>query len=355
MLRNSLQKKIKEGPVYLAFFLVALVSAVISSCSSDTQHAKLEQLFFSGDTMGTTYSIKAVVAPDNTIDMASLAQQIKMLLEDYNEVMSTYISDSELSRFNRAPVGEWVSLSDDLFDILHVSEQVSQISDGAFDITLGPLINLWGFGPATRSTPPSDEMIASVKVDIGHHYVEIDEASKRARRQKNVEVSLSAVAKGYATDVVARLLENNSINNYMIEIGGELKIRGVNQRDKHWKIGIEKPALGRTGVVQAVTGDNVAIATSGEYRNYYEENGVRVSHTLNPVTGKPIRHKLASVTVVTELGGYADAYATALNVLGPAEGYELAEREKLAAFFIVSEGDSFRIKYTSEFEKYMVQ
>lgn len=350
-----LQQKIKEGPVYLAFFLIVFISIVASSCSNEEQNVRLEQLFFSGDTMGTTYSIKAIVAPDNDVDMAALAADIEKLLQSYNDIMSTYIDDSELSRFNQAPVSQWVLLSDDLLDILDVSEKVSMVSGGAFDITLGPLINLWGFGPTTRSTPPSDDKINQVKADIGHHFIEIDIDNKRARRQKDVEVSLSAVAKGHATDVVARFLEINAIHNYMIEIGGELKIRGVNQRNTHWKIGIEKPALGRTGVVQAVTGDNIAIATSGEYRNYYEENGVRVSHTLNPVTGKPIQHKLASVTVVTEFGGYADAYATALNVLGPKQGYQLAQKEKLAAFFIVSEGDSFRVKYTDEFEKYMVQ
>ncbi len=331
----------------LAFFCLV----VLFGCSKKTGREPENLLWvFNGGTMGTTYSVKVSVDPSVPKEEKELAAEIEQTLLDFNQIMSTYIEGSELSSLNKAPVGEWLSISEALTKVLDISAAVYIQSDGAFDITVGPLVNLWGFGPESITRVPSDADIDAVQHRIGMKLIQ--RRKGQLKKLNDVYIDLSAVAKGYAADVVASLLESHGIHNYMVEIGGELKIRGHNPVGNTWTIGIEKPTLGHSGALQKLTGDNIAIATSGDYRNYYEKDGVRISHTINPVSGKPISHKLVSVTVVTERGGYADAYATALNVLGPDKGLALAKQQKLAAFFIIRDGESYRFEETQLFRKY---
>ncbi|VUD56349.1 FAD:protein FMN transferase [Thalassocella blandensis] len=342
-------RKIRR-PVYLAFF--CLFGVVLTACNpagGDKYHWQ-----FSGNTMGTTYHIKAIGHSHVELPKDELALEIDKALVSFNQVMSTYIADSELSLFNKHAVKEWVSVTPNLMSVLLLAQQVSVASNGAFDITVGPLVNAWGFGPVKREGMPSDEEIAKAMEVVGYHNLELDKAGLRIFKEKAIYVDLSAIAKGFATDVIAELLEVQGIHNYMVEIGGELKIRGHNFSEKPWAIGVEKPALGHTGTMQKISGDNVGIATSGDYRNFYEVEGKRVSHTLDPNTGKPIDHALASVTVITQTGGAADAYATAINVLGPDLGYDLAIEQNLAVFLVVREADGFTTKHTPQFEQYMV-
>ena len=307
--------------------------------------------------MGTEYSIKVVppelLANTSGITQTALAQEIEQRLQDFNQRMSTYIDDSELSLLNQAEVGAWLPLSPMMAEVLQISHRVYEQSEGAFDITVGPLVNLWGFGPQARDTTPTEREINESREYVGMHHVALEH--DLLRKNATVYMDLSAVAKGFATDVVARALEAHDLHNYMVEIGGELKIRGRNPRGQTWVIGIEKPTFGHSGAVQALTGDNIAIATSGDYRNYYEQDGKRISHTIDPVSGKPIDHTLVSVTVVTAEGGYADAYATALNVLGPERAKAMAARENLAVFFVVRAGESYQLSFTEPFEQYMVK
>lgn len=335
-------------PVKLAFFcLFCVLVAACNPVGGDKYHWQ-----FSGNTMGTTYHIKALGNAQIELSKEDFAKEIDDALVDFNQVMSTYIADSELSLFNKHAVKEWVSISPNLMSVLLLAHHVSKDSDGAFDITVGPLVNAWGFGPQKREGAPSDEEIAEAMTLVGYQNLELDKAGLRIYKEKGIYVDLSAIAKGYATDVIGELLEVHGIHNYMVEIGGELKIRGHNFAEKPWTIGVEKPTLGHEGTMQKVSGDNVGIATSGDYRNFYEVDGKRVSHTLDPKTGKPIEHNLASVTVITDTGGAADAYATAINVLGPDLGYDLATEKGLAVFMVIRDGDGFTTKHTPEFEQY---
>ncbi len=346
---DEVGKNHRRGPVLLAFFCVTFLLSCAKKDLADERYL----IQVDGKTMGSTYSVKALAPEALEGADKALAAEIDAALATYNLVMSTYIDGSEISRVNGMPVGEWIAISDALQEILQLSQRISAKSGGAFDITVGPLVNLWGFGPEEREAPPGDDQVAVVRSLVGYEKLVL--ATGKLKKRADLYLDLSAIAKGHATDLVASLLESKNIRDYMVEIGGELKIRGRNPRGESWIIGIEKPALGREGAMQAVSGDNIAIATSGDYRNYYEAAGVRVSHTIDPVSGFPIRHNLASVTVIAARGGVADAYATAINVLGPEAGYALALRENLAAFFIIRNNGAFTVKYTAEFERYMVQ
>lgn len=305
--------------------------------------------------MGTTYQVKVIPGTNTSLAIPLLKQKIDEGLAQFNQSMSTYIGDSELSSFNQSTAGDWVSVSDELFEVLSLGQRVARESSGAFDVTVGPLVNAWGFGPKGKLIEyPTDEEIIALSARVGWDLLVMDDAEKQIKKHADLYVDLSAIAKGYAADVIAGLLSDIGFENYMVEIGGELFIAGLNPKGKSWIIGVEKPSLEQTGSLQAVTGDRVGIATSGDYRNYYEQDGVRVSHTINPKTGKPITHRLASVTVISESAGLSDAYATAINVLGPEAGFELAQKKNLAVFFIIRDNGGFNVKYTSEFERYMV-
>ena len=343
--------RIKKGPDYLAFFYVVLCLFLFTACSNDSLEAG-RYFQISGPTMGTTYSIKGSLPVSGGLDSETLNQYVAEALDDFNRVMSTYLASSELSKVNKAPQGEWLPISSHLEKVIQMSGDVYEKSGGVFDVTLGPLVNLWGFGPDDVQALPTQEQLDMVGKRIGFEKLEL--ADGKIKKTADVYIDLSAVAKGYATDVVAALLESKGVANYMVEIGGELKLKGVNQHQKVWTIGVEKPALGREGAVVGVSGDNIAIATSGEYRNYYERDGMRVSHTIDPTTRRPITHNLASVTVVAETGGYADAWATAINVLGAEKGLMLSEHMNLAAFFIIKTDDGFEVKHSSAFSKYKV-
>lgn len=315
--------------------------------------------------MGTQYHIKVVVDNETDLVFKELDQFIKQRLIDINQKMSTYIEDSELSLFNQLPVSSgWKSVSKELFDVITLSQTISETSNGVFDITIGPLVNLWGFGPNKVQNIPSDQAIQSAKEKIGYtnlllkdnDEVSIDKIKQNAiKKTSDIYVDLSAIAKGYACDLLAQDFKQLGFEHFMVEIGGEIFVSGLNASSKSWTIGVEKPSMIHAGALQAVGISNVGVATSGDYRNYYEIDGVRASHTINPTTGRPINHRLVSVTVVAENAAKADAYATAINVLGEQDGFNFAIENKLAVYFIVHANKDYDIKFTPEFEKYMVQ
>ena len=346
--------KSKKRPVILAFFCLLLL--FLSSCSKDATST----LFIEGPTMGTQYHIKVVVTDPNHKSedfQNTLKNLVAEKLIAINQSMSTYINDSELSLINKAPINEWINLSPDLFELLTMCYKVSMESAGAFDTTVGPLVNLWGFGPNKTEIIPSQAQIDDLLARIGYQNMLLEAVpntnSGRIKKSANLYIDLSSAAKGFAADLLARELRALNLQNFMVEVGGELYVNGVNAQGKSWTIGVEKPALLHEGSLQAISVSNVGIATSGEYRNYYEVDGVRASHTIDPSTGRPIDHKLVSVTVITPEGGLSDAYATALNVLGPEKGFLLAEELKLAAYFIIKADDGFVTKYTSFFKPYL--
>ena len=278
--------------------------------------------------------VKVEADPTKTVAVA-----VKDAVDGVDARMSTYRPDSELSRFNDSGT-EPLEISPELFDVLTEAQRVAEMSAGAFDITIGPLVDAWGFGPEKVLDPPDDATVERLLTEHGYRYLELDAENRTARKATPaLRCDLSAIAKGYGVDRVAELLIELDFADFMVEIGGEVRARGVNAEGRVWRIGVERPEAQRTGVWGAVELADAAMATSGDYRNYYERDGVRISHTIDGRTGRPVAHALASVSVIHPSCMTADALATALNVLGPEEGRRLVEREGLAALFLIKKPD----------------
>jgi len=300
--------------------------------------------------MGTTFSVK-VIAPPADLDLASLQQDIQEALDAVNQSMSTYLDDSELSQFNMSDSTDWIEVSAELCHAVEAAQIVSQFTDGAFDITVGPLVSLWGFGPSESvTTPPSDEQVTMALRDTGHTKLHTDCGKPALRKDApGLNIDLSAFAKGHAVDLVADLLDERALSDYLVEIGGELRLRGLNAKNDNWAIAIETPERAARSVQTVINLTNTGMATSGDYRNYFEHDGNHYSHTIDPRTGRPITHNGASVTVVADTAAFADAAATALLVMGPDAGLALAEQESIAAYFLLRLGSKFEERMSSLF------
>lgn len=319
-----------------AFFLfVTLI--MLMGCESKSGPS-VQQM--SGPTMGTSYQIKWVEAQSET-EFEELQSQVDALLEAINAQMSTYRPDSELSQLNQDQQGKWHQVSPELIYVLKESQKIHKLTAGAFDVTIGPLVNLWGFGPEPDpDDKPSAEEIQKAMQSVGMGAIKIE--SKRVRWTKPRYVDLSAIAKGYGVDAVANLLIDKGIKSFLVEIGGEIFAQGVKPDGSAWQIAIETPTYHQRGIQEILPLENMGMATSGDYRNYQEFNGKRFSHTLDPRTGNPVTHSLASVTVVANTTATADALATAILVMGEKEGLLFAETQNLPALLIVREGQGFK-------------
>lgn len=334
--------------------LTATMVLLLGGCDNGAHEHGLTE--FSGPTMGTYYSVKIVDPPDQ-LQTATVRERIEQELENVSRDMSTYDETSELSHFNNSRATGWIPASAGLVTVLREAQHVSALSDGAFDVTIAPLVDLWGFGPVdTDDRVPTAQEIEAAAASTGYTHISIRTAPPALRKNDpEISIDLSSIAKGYAVDVLAEMLESLDIANYLVEIGGELRGKGINRRGKQWRIGIEAPSSDKRAVYAVIALDDVAVATSGDYRNYFEKDGQRYSHTIDPLTGRPITHKLASVTVVGQSAMRADAMATALMVLGPDKGYALAEREGLAACFIIRSGQGFTDRQTSAFSRHRTE
>ena len=313
-----------------------------------------EEVFrISGPTMGTSYHIAWVSQKD---DSAVLKAEIDQRLIAINRTMSTYDSSSELSLINRGQTapddGGWIAVSADLYEVLADSQQLYVKSGGLFDISVGPLVNLWGFGPdPALDEVPGDEALAAALNRTGLNVMSLRQSPPAIRLAEPRYLDLSAIAKGWGVDDIAALLESHGLHNYMVEIGGEIRTAGTKPEGAAWKIAIERPtsALAERSAELIIEPGNSAIATSGDYRNYFEQDGVRYSHTINPFTGRPITHRLASVTVLHHSSAMADGWATTLNVAGPEQGMKLAEKYDLSVFMIVRDTDGYHEQVSSHF------
>ena len=302
-----------------------------------------ELISFDGRTMGTTYHVKLVETPRD-IDPASLARKVDGVLSTVNQAMSTYLPDSELSRFNDAKAENWTSISTDTLTIVEESRRLNLLTGGAFDPTVGPIVDLWGFGPGGgQERVPSEDEIDAVKAAVGFAKVESRTGAAPAIRKHapGVRLDFSGVAKGYGVDKVAELLALTGIENYLIEVGGELRASGHAPGGRSWHVGIEKPTLASDDVQHVIDLGNEALATSGNYRIFFERDGQRFSHIVGPRTGRPVTHDLASVSVVAATTLEADALSTSLLVLGPEDGMALAAEENIQAYFIVGRDGAF--------------
>jgi thiamine biosynthesis lipoprotein len=309
-----------------------------------------EEVLFAGPTMGTTYSVKLVSGPLAPDAREEIGQAIATTLEGVNQSMSTYLVDSELSRFNRHGIDPFPA-SPELLEVMAEAQRVSRLSGGAFDITVAPLVDAWGFGPTPRTEPPGDGQIAELLAGVGYEGIRVDLQSGTLQKTRpELSGDLSGIAKGYAVDRVARALEALGHGDYAVEVGGEVRARGRNAAGRGWQVGVERPEAGRRALQEVISLIDAALASSGEYRNFYERDGARISHTIDPRTGRPVSHEPMAVTVLDSACMTADAWATALNVLGPVEGFELAESLGLAALFIVASPDGdFRALRTTAF------
>jgi thiamine biosynthesis lipoprotein len=303
--------------------------------------------------MGTTYSVQLVDPPPD-LDLDRLRLRIDAELERVNAQMSTYRPDSELSRFNAAPGTDWMPVSPELAATVAAAKRIGAASGGALDVTVGPLVNLWGFGPdLSEDDVPAPAAIAAGLDRTGLERLEVrlDPPALRKARA-DLYVDLSAIAKGHGADRVAAVLDTAGVDDLLVEIGGELYGRGRNGRGEPWRIAVERPQSDGRRVLRVVPLRNTGMATSGDYRNFFELDGVRYSHSIDPATGWPVRHELASVTVLADTAMEADGWATALLVLGPARGQALAESLGLAALFIERhDDDRLAVTATSAFER----
>lgn len=309
---------------------------------------------FRGESMGTRWQVSLVspgLSPERRVELSGV---IQAALDRVDSLMSHYRADSELSRFNGSAGLAPFPVSSDTLEVLRVALDVGTLSGGALDVTVAPLVNAWGFGPAAPPEhPPSEDRIAELLEAVGLDRIRVDPAASTLERTRpGVELDLSAVAKGYAVDLVAERLAAEGLQNLLVEVGGEVRTMGRNASGEPWQVGIELPQSGLPALHGIVPLSGLAMATSGEYRNFRIVDGIRASHTIDPRSGRPIRHRLASVSVVATTCARADALATALNVLGPEAGWELALAEQLAALFLVAEPEGgFEERRTPAFER----
>ncbi len=328
--------------------IILLLTAFVIGCRPSTDAL----LMYKGETMGTYFSVQW--QSTSTQQERTIREDIDRALLKLNQSMSTYIDDSEISRFNRVPVGVEVEISNYFADVVHLALEISRLTHGAFDFTVAPLVNLWGFGPLeTDGKPPDEEVIQAQLHSVGYQHIHLNESERRLFKQKAATIDLSAIAKGYAVDVLGGVMEDAGVVHYLVEIGGELRAAGVKPDGLPWRVGIESPVAGERGVQLGIEIGDISVATSGDYRNYFEEQGVRYSHAIDPVTGKPVRHNLVSVTVLSPDCARADALATALLVMGPDRGLLFAEQHGLAAYFIVKTKAGFEAHWSSGFTSYL--
>lgn len=327
---------------------------LLAGCDRQTETVG-QELHITGNTMGTYYSIK--VADGVVSDSKAFQAEVDKRLERVNDLMSTYRPNSTLSRFNQFEELSPFAVEPEVAKVVTEALHIGRLSGGALDITVGPLVNLWGFGPDHRPTKMPDEaQLAEVRkrTGLGNLHVEINADADTLRKDiPGLYLDLSSIAKGYGVDEVARYIESLGSRHYLVEIGGELRVKGHNGQGKDWRVAIEKPTADLGSVQEVIKVGDMGIATSGDYRNYYELDGQRLSHTIDPVSGKPIHHKLVSVTVVAPECMTADGLATALMVMGPEKGMAFAQQHGLAVFMVTKTADGFQEAYSEAFSPYL--
>ncbi|RSZ59120.1 FAD:protein FMN transferase [Massilia atriviolacea] len=304
--------------------------------------------------MGTSWSARVMAPPGaGPAVLESLQRQLDLVVAQ----MSHWDRDSNLSRFNSAPAGNWHRLPDAFFTVLSYALEVAEASGGAYDPCAGALVNAWGFGARQRYNEanfyaPLPAATQAIVARADRQRLQLDRASRRALQPGGVQIDLSSVAKGYAVDLLARCLEAQGLHHYLVEIGGELRGAGTKADGQPWWVALEGvPGAGDGAAPTTVALHGLAIATSGDYRRYFEHGGRRASHTLDPRTGAPIRNDVASVTVLHAECMAADALSTALSVLGPEQGLALAERQNVAARFLLRHQGALREVVSTAYEE----
>ena len=341
-----------------SLLFLAIGSLFLTACEKEP-----EQISFEGKTMGTTYHVKYIDDGKVQLPKAEEVQkQLDGLLKTVNDEMSTYQKDSEISQFNHnTEANQPFAISKDFAKVVQEAIRLNKVTNGALDVTVGPLVNLWGFGPDKRlNKVPSEAQIAERAAVVGIDKFSLDMTGEKPTLTKSVKglyLDLSSIAKGFGVDKLAERLEQLGVSSYLVEIGGELRGKGNNLQGHPWRIAIEQPNFAQGESVQIIAPlHNLGMATSGNYRNYFEdENGNRMSHIIDPSKLSPVSHNLASITVLAPTTMTADGLSTGLFVLGPEKALSIAEKEKLAVFLIIKKGDNFETQMSSEFKKLIEQ
>lgn len=316
---------------------------------------------FDGKIMGTSYSVRLGGGLTNSsFRFKALAQDVHAMLLHVDSHMSTWQADSELSLFNDSTHDDWQVMSPQTTRVIAHALDTSVVSHGAFDVTVGPLVDLWGFGAGadaisssytTKVRKPSSQAIRRSLARVSSNAIEVDLDANTVRKlNPDSRLDLSGIAKGHAVDRVTSLLDAHGQTNYLVEVGGELKARGQKADASPWKVAIERPLAGQRDVFRILNLNNSAIATSGDYRNFFADDGQRYSHSIDPRTGQPVSHELASVSVLATSTMSADALSTALMIMGPDAAMEFARQHNIAAHLILKSDSSLKEEYSPSFE-----
>ena len=318
-------------------FVTALGAAsLLAACGDSRPRAAAQQ--FGGPTMGSSYTVKLAGGVDATL-ASRAADAVREALAVVEARMSTWLADSELSRFNRYAATRPFGFSADTYAVVALAQRVARETAGAFDATVAPAVNAWGFGPGRAHRIVDADERGLLAQRIGHHRLALDAATRSVTKaHPGLALDFSGIAKGYAVDRAAAALDALGLDRYMVEAGGEVRTRGLNADGTPWRIAIEQPDAmpPRPHFVVPLAG--LSLATSGDYRIFFEQDGKRFSHEIDPASGAPVDHALASASVAASDCAYADAMATALMVMGPHRAAAFATEHGVAAYFIVRDG-----------------
>lgn len=323
----------------------ALLALLLGACGG----ADYRQ--FAGPTMGTSYRVVARCVPGLE------REPVTDVLAEVNAAMSNWDRDSEISRFHRVRPGAWVPLSPALALVIRTGLELSEASDGAFDLTVGALVDAWGFGPGadgqSGQRAPDDGEIDAARRRVGYRSLQMD--GDRLRRTAPVRIDLAAIAKGYGVDALAGELDALGCTDYVVEIGGELRVRGESPAGRSWRVAIESPEGGDSAPVRVLQLRRGAVATSGDYRNFSVREGARYGHIIDPAAGIPVRHGLASVSVLHDSAMWADGYATLIHVLGPQRGLAFADAHGLAVYLVVRGSEGWETRGSAAMDAHLVR
>ena len=330
----------------MVYSVLILVFSLMTSCSA-ARPAAPDAALISGATMGTTYQVRVPGFDED--DRVLLQAQIESELESVNAAMSTYQPDSAISRFNQSRDTDWTPVPESLAEVVLAALQIAVATEGAFDPTVAPLVQRWGFGSQSKwLEPPAADELSQLLQTIGYRHLKARLAPPALQKAlPELSIDLSAIAKGYAVDRLAGIVDSFGYRHYLVEIGGELRVSGFRHAAQPWRVGVEQPAEDGSVVDASLALTAGGVASSGDYRNFREVQGKRYSHIIDPRTGVPVEHRTAAVTVVANTAMYADGWATALMVLGAERGADYAQRHSLAARFVEHDAGQFRVTATS--------
>lgn len=327
--------------VFLSLFFVA-------ACERPDQIHR-----FGGETMGTQWSVQMASLPSE-VSPDELEQDIQALLDMINRQMSNYRDDSVITAFNSAAAGEVMRVPPDFAGVLRVTLDIAELTEGAYDPTVGALVDTWGFGPAgRREAAPDDAEVQTARQQVGWRALPFDPATRELTQPGGMALEFGSAAKGYAVDRLAEHLEQRGVRHYLVAIAGDMRLRGHKPDGQPWRIAVERPVAGTRGVHTVLTPGDAAISTSGDYRNFYRDQGREYAHIIDARDGYPVTHNLASVTVLHERAAMADPLATAMFILGPDEAIRFAEDHGLAVLLIMREAEGFSERMTPAFERHI--